>query len=97
VSGAGVRQVHVYGSEGYAYLLRLARIRSTNCFLNKRSGSQRNQIPDERLDRVGSAILKNNLIGRGSLYSMEANMTPKISPELMYLIIAAVAFVLINR
>jgi len=28
---------------------------------------------------------------------MEANMTPKISPELMYLIMAAVAFVLINR
>ena len=46
---------------------------------------------------MGSAILKNNLIGRGSLYIMEANMTPKISPELMYLIMAAVAFVLINR
>ena len=59
--------------------------------------SIRNQIPDERLNRAGSAILKNNLIGRGSLSIMEANMTPKISPELMYLIIAAVAFVLINR
>lgn len=51
-----------------------------------------NQITTERF-----SVLKNNWISGGSLCIVEANMTPKINPDLMYLIIAAVAFVLINR
>jgi hypothetical protein len=43
------------------------------------------------------AILKNNGIRWHSLCIVEAHMTPKISPELMYVIIATVAFVLMNR
>jgi hypothetical protein len=68
-----------------------------SCIFASFSASVRKRPPlASILSRIIPAIIKNNQISYGSLGTLEDKM-PKISPELMYLIFAALAFVLINR